>query len=125
MLTIQYIPHSQIQDLSSDSKIKRLLRIVKEDKIVLMEGRLKTEEETKLIQETMDLVNSKFKGVEVCTITPQEKMSLIKKSFLDIVFGDKRGMTIIGPASIIKEIKRDPNKIQLLMQAPKRRRRKT
>jgi len=122
MLTIQYIPHSQIQNLDSNSRIKRLLRIVKEDKIVLMEGRLKPNEETKLIQETMNLVNTKFKGVEVCTIAPQEKMSIIKKSIYDIILGDKRGMTIIGPASIIKEIKRDPNKIQLLTQSPRRRR---
>ena len=124
MLTIQYVPHSQIQGLNSDSRIKKLLRIVKEEKIVLMEGKLKTEEETKLIQETMDIVNSKFKGIEICTIDPQEKMSIIKKSFLDLVFGEKRGMTIIGPASLIKEIKRDPNKIQLLMQTPRKRRRR-
>lgn len=124
MFTIQYVPHTQIQNLNSDSRIKRLLRIVKEEKIVLMEGRLKPEEETKLIQETMTMVDSKFKGVEICTINPQEKMSLLKKSFYDLLLGDRRGMTIIGPASIVKEIKRDPNKIQLLMQTPKRRRKK-
>jgi hypothetical protein len=34
------------------------------------------------------------------------------------------GFTIIGPASIIKEIKKDPSKIQLITQsAPKRRKR--
>lgn len=123
MITIQYVPHSQINDLDSDSRVKRLLRIVKEDKIVLMEGRLKQGEETKLIEETMNMVNGKFKGVEVCTISPQEKMSVFKKTIYDLLLGDKRGMTIIGPASIVKEIKRDPNKIQLLTQTPKRRRR--
>lgn len=87
-----------------------------------MEGKLKQSEETKLIEETMAMVNGKFKGVEVCTVNPQEKMSLFKKSIYDLLLGDKRGMTIIGPASIIKEIKRDPNKIQLLTQTPKRRR---
>ena len=121
MLTIQYVPYSQIKSLDSDSRIKRLLRIVREDKIVLMEGMLKPGEETKLIQETMNMVNGKFKGVEVCTIQSQERMSIIKKSIFELL-GTKSGMTIIGPASIIKEIKRDPNKIQLLTQNPRTRR---
>ena len=121
MLTIQYVPYSQVKNLDSDSRIKRLLRIVKEDKIVLMEGMLKPDEEAKLIQETMDMVNGKFKGVEVCTIQSQERMSIIKKSIFELL-GTKSGMTIIGPASIIKEIKRDPNKIQLLTQNPRTRR---
>ena len=122
MLTIQYVPYSQVKNLDSDSRIKRLLRIVREDKIVLMEGMLNPGEETKLIQETMSMVNGKFKGVEVCTIQSQERMSIIKKSIFELL-GTKSGMTIIGPASIIKEIKRDPNKIQLLTQNPKTRRR--
>ncbi len=121
MLTIQYVPYSQVKNLDSDSRIKRLLRIVREDKIVLMEGMLKPGEETKLIQETMNMVNGKFKGVEVCTIQSQERMSVIKKSIFELL-GTKSGMTIIGPASIIKEIKRDPNKIQLLTQNPRTRR---
>ena len=36
--------------------IKYLLNIVKENKIVLMQGRLNPEEETKLIQETMSSI---------------------------------------------------------------------
>jgi len=124
LFTIQYVPRSQVQKLDSDSRVKRLLRIVKEEKIVLMEGKLKPEEETKLIEETMDMVDSKFKGVEVCTVTPQEKMSVFKKSLFELFFGDTRGMTIIGPASIVKEIRRDPNKIQLLMQNSIKRKRK-
>ena len=121
MFTIQYVPFSQVQKLDSESRVRRLLRIVKEEKIVLMEGKLTPEEETKLIEETMEMVDSKFKGVEVCTVSPQEKMSLFKKSILDLFLGDSRGMTIIGPASIVKEIKRDPNKIQLLMQNSRKR----
>jgi|SRR3989344_3508294 len=121
MFTIQYVPFSQVQKLDSESRVRRLLRIVKEEKIVLMEGKLTPEEEAKLIEETMEMVDSKFKGVEVCTVSPQEKMSLFKKSILDLFLGDSRGMTIIGPASIVKEIKRDPNKIQLLMQNSRKR----
>ena len=30
-----------------------------------------------------------------------------------MIMGREQGLTVIGPASIIKEIKKDPNKIQL------------
>ena len=30
-----------------------------------------------------------------------------------MLLGDREGITIIGPASVVKEIRRDPNKIQL------------
>ena len=30
------------------------------------------------------------------------------------VLGNKQGLTVIGPASVVKKIKKDPNKIELL-----------
>jgi len=37
----------------------------------------------------------------------------IRHQFINMVLGNRRGMTIIGPANVIKEIKQDPDKIQL------------
>jgi hypothetical protein len=39
--------------------------------------------------------------------------------------GERQGLTIIGPASIVKEIKKDPNKIQLLTKPPAQKKRKS
>jgi hypothetical protein len=42
-----------------------------------------------------------------------------------LLLGNREGVTIIGPASIVKEIKRDPNKVELLTNyIPKKSRRK-
>jgi len=38
MLTLQFIPHSEIEGLDSDARIKKLLDVVKEEKIVVLEG---------------------------------------------------------------------------------------
>ena len=46
MLTIRFVPYNEIVDLSSARRIHKLLEIVKENKIVMLEGRLKKEEET-------------------------------------------------------------------------------
>lgn len=116
MLTVQYIPYTQIDALDSDERIEHLLSHVREDKIVFLEGQLKKNEETELIAATMEQITDKFKGIELATIKNDAKqLPFIKKLLLQYVFGDRQGMTIIGPANIVKEIKRDPDKIQLYL----------
>ena len=118
MLTLQFVPYSEIEHLDVGERIDKLLGIVKKDRVVLMQGRLHPEEETQLIQETMTAIHEGFKGIEICTIFPEERnlqlFKRIKKEMLKVLVGNRDGITIIGPASIIKEIKRDPNKIMLL-----------
>jgi len=118
MLTLQFIPYTEIENLGSARRVKKILDVVKQDKIVLLEGRLKKEEETDLIEITMEEINNKFKGIELAVIDPQTKnvpfMGKIKRSFINMLLGDRQGLTIIGPASIVKDIKKDPHKIELL-----------
>lgn len=118
MLTLQFIPYHEIERLDSDRRINKLLGLVKDNKIVLMQGRLKFAEETKLIETTMEEISSNFKGIEICTIYPEQKNKdfthFLKKNMIKLLLGNREGFTIIGPASLVKEIKRDPNKIQLL-----------
>jgi hypothetical protein len=61
MLTLQFVPYTEIEQLSSARRIQKLLNIVKQNKIVLLEGRLKKEEETDLIEITMEEIDDKFK----------------------------------------------------------------
>ena len=72
-LTLQFVPFNEINSLAPEKKINRLLDIVKKDKIVLLQGRLKPSEETWLIQKTMEQVTREFKGIELCTIYPGSK----------------------------------------------------
>ena len=68
MVTLQLLPYSELEGLSSIGKIRKLLNIAKEDKIVLLQGRLKSEEEAELIKVTMEEINSEFKGIELAVI---------------------------------------------------------
>ncbi len=124
MLTIQFIPHSEIEGLDSNARIKKLLKLVKEEKIVVLEGKLKSEEEAELIKRTMEEINERFKGVELAVIYPtvkaKDSLKKLKELFISFILGDRQGLTIIGPAKIVKEIKQDPDKIQLLTQTRKR-----
>lgn len=122
-LTLQFVPYNEIESLSALSRIKKLLNLVKEDKIILLEGRLRKEEETELIKTTMEQIDDDFRGVEIGVFySDQNYGDIIKKlraTFVNMLMGDRIGLTVIGPASIIKEIKRDPKRFQLLAQAPK------
>lgn len=129
MLTLQFVPYSEIEYISSVGRIRKLLNIAKENRIVLLEGRLKKEEETELIKATMEEINKDFKGIELSIIYPNKKESdlfkRLKRNFVNMLLGDRQGLTIIGPASVVREIKKDPDKIQLFTEEdskPKKRR---
>ncbi len=119
MLTLQYIPYIDIELLQSPQRVEKLLRIVKEEKIILLEGRLRPTEEAELIRRTMEEIDDSFKGIEISplNIKVPEDQAFFRKlhgALLNFLLGNRRGLTIIGPASIVKEIKQDPDKIQLL-----------
>ncbi len=126
MLTLQFIPYVEIENLTSSKRVTKLLQLVKTEKIILLEGRLRSEEETDLIKRTMESITAKFSGIELSVIYPEQKnlafFKKIKQAFINMVLGDRRGMTIIGPANIVKEIKQDPDKIQLFTREQRKRR---
>lgn len=120
-LTLQFIPYSEIERLSTVERIKKLLKVVLQTKIVLLQGKLKAEEETRLIEDTMALVGSikGFKGIELAVLSPNvEEMPLaarMKRRVARMLIGEQDAVTIIGPASIVREVKKDPSKIQLFL----------
>ncbi len=125
MVTIQFVPYTEIEGLSGLGRIRKLLGIAKMNKIVLLQGRLRKEEEVELIKTTMEEIDKKFKGIELAVINPaqtaQDGFQKFKYSMLNTFFGDTQGLTIIGPSSIVKSIKKDPNKIELLTQEARKR----
>jgi len=117
MVTLQLVPYSKIQNLSSVGRIRKLLNIAKENKIVLLQGRLRKEEEAELIKATMEEINAAFKGIELAVIDPRSGdlrgVQRVREGFANMLLGNRQGMTVIGPASVVKQIKKDPDKIEL------------
>ena len=93
MITLEFIPHSEIEGLPTGKRIKKLLDIAKENKIVLLEGQLGKDEETELIKATMTEINERFKGVEVSINTLNDHF---KKHFLDLVEENVPAAELIG-----------------------------
>ncbi len=124
MVTIQFVPYTEIEGMSGLGRIRKLLNIAKANKIVLLQGRLRKEEEAELIKTTMEEIDKKFKGIELAVINPSqtaEGLQKLKYDLFGMLFGDSQGITIIGPSSIVKSIKKDPNKIELLTSEARKR----
>src|SRR3989338_6550110 len=126
MVTLQFVPYHEIEELGSARRVKKLIDIVKENKIVLLQGRLKKEEETDLISIAIEEIGERFKGIELAVINPGDRdvagVKKIRDNFFGFLLGDRQGLTIIGPATIVKEIKKDPNKIELYAKEPLKKR---
>jgi uncharacterized protein len=118
-LVLQFISFSEIENLDSNKRVEKLLKMVKENKIVLIEGKIRPTEEAMLIQKTMEHIDKNFTGIEIATIQPKTDKDAwflkMKKAFINFLLKDQLGMTVIGPANIVKEIKKNPDNIQLLM----------
>ncbi|MEM2131282.1 MAG: DUF2073 domain-containing protein [Candidatus Woesearchaeota archaeon] len=117
MLTLQFIPYSEISQLEPEERIKKLLSLAKDEKIILIEGRIKETEKAELIKRTMENIDEKFTGIELEDVSLDKKnknlYEKIHKFLVKLLLGNRDGFTIIGPANIVREIKKDPDKIQL------------
>ena len=121
--SIQFMPYSEIRDLDSNERIKKILDIILGSNILILQGKLKPEEETRLIGDTMAMIGhiKNFRGIELAVIGSNNgaNMGFFSKMRNNLVNalsgGDLGAVTIIGPATVVKEIKRNPKKIELLL----------
>lgn len=120
-LTLQILPFSEIQNLSIGERVRKLLNMVLNNKVIILQGRLRVEEEIRLIEDTLAMVDhvKTFKGIELAVIEPDSSEASIfykiRKSIAKTLVGHHNALTIIGPASIVKEIKKDPRKLEVLL----------
>lgn len=120
-LKLHVIPFSEVAELSISERVKRILNLVLDNRIVILHGRLRAEEEARLIEDTMALVDhvKSFKGIELAVIEPdiKDKNVFVKMRYglAKSLVGDNSSITVIGPASVIKEIKKDPKKMELML----------
>ena len=118
---IQFLPYSEIRDLGSSERIKKILGIILGNNILILQGRLLADEETRLIEDTMAMIEHvrNFRGIELAVISGNGNegfLSKMKTGLANVLSGGDLGaITMIGPATIVKEIKRNPKKIELLL----------
>jgi hypothetical protein len=111
-LKIKFVPYERFRR----DGYKSFIKDVREDAIILIDAKLKAEEEASVIQETMKRVAVGFPGIELNSLELPEADAVaekIKGALLERVTGKKRGFTIIGPSKIVREIRKKPEELML------------
>lgn len=108
-ISFNLISRQKLEDLSSDEKLKFILKEVKKGKILVLEYGLTPMEQTSLIESTMrEIEHDTFIGVEM------EGYGQDSPSFFQRILGivKKPRITLIGPADLLKTVHKDRNMIQ-------------
>lgn len=120
-LTIHFMPYSEIAREDAIGRVKKIMNVVLDGRIVILQGRLKAEEETKLIENSMMMIGNVagFAGVEIATLSGEDDNRTvfegIRRNIARILVGEQDAITVIGPASVVGEMKKDPKKVELLL----------
>lgn len=120
-LSLQIIPYSEIENLGISERVKKILALILAGKIIIIQGKLRAEEEARLIEDTMAMVDhiKNFKGIELAVIEPdtRDKSFVVKLKYniAKYLVAGSTALTLIGPCSIVKEIKKDPKKLELML----------
>lgn len=112
-LRIEFVSATVLKDLESAKRIDYLLKVIRKGSIIVLEEKLSPEEERLLIEETMNIVDDRFTGIEISSLGAAET-SIWKDRIIRLLGGKTGGLTVIGPAKMIKEIRNDRSKINLL-----------
>ena len=118
-LSLHIMPYSEIRELTITERVKKLLNLVLGNKVVILQGRLRPEEEIRLIEDTMAMVDhlKTFKGIELAVVEPDGDdtgfLLRMRRGIARGLTGETNSLTVIGPASVVKEIKKDPSKIEV------------
>ncbi len=131
-LKIDFVSSITLDSKTGKKRINFILDRVKDGSILVVNGVLTPDEEMDLIKETMRRVDDGFPGIEVCSLKKQLKgwqqffetlgngREKISSSIWSGITGKqaktrlKTGITLIGPAKIIKNIKKNPDSFSVL-----------
>ncbi len=114
---VQVLSYEALKVLNSDKKVDRILSIVKKGDVVMIEGRLTSDEELNLTSGALKNVSGKFSGIEIAYLGQNKASSFVEKlkaHLVKILVKDRFGITVVGPSKLIKDIKMDPNKLEIL-----------
>jgi len=108
-ISVNLISRQKLDELSSNEKLDFILKEVQMGKVLVLEQGLTPMEQTSLIDHTMrEIEQDTFIGIEM------EGYSEDRPTFLQKFLGKmkKPRMTVIGPADLLKTIRKDNNMIQ-------------
>ena len=112
MIKIKFIPYESVKE-----DFRKIMKALQSDSLVLIDAKLDPEEEADLIRDTMERFSEQFRGIELSSIEAPEATSMerLRNVLAERLTGKKRGFTIIGPAGIVRKIKKNPQELMVYL----------
>lgn len=108
-LKMDFLSSDALSTHSSMEKISMIVERVKGGNLVVIEGGLSPEEEAELIETTMREIDiENFMGIDIYTLEKD------KKALFGISKKKAVGLTIIGPANIMKNVNKQSNFLSMI-----------
>jgi len=108
-LKMDFLSSDALKTQSSIEKISMIVEKVKKGELLVIEGGLEPEEEAELIETTMREIDvESFMGIDIYTLEKDES------SFFGLSKKKTVGITIIGPANVMKAVKRKSNFLSMV-----------
>lgn len=108
-ISVNLVSKNKLDEFSSSEKLNFIIKEVKKGKVLVLEQGLTPFEQTELIENTMkEIKQDTFIGIEIEGYS-EDKQTFIQKLFRII---KKPRMTVIGPADLLKTIRKDSSMIQ-------------
>ena len=106
---VHLISHEKIEAMGTEEKIRFILDEAKAGKVLVLERGLTPPEEAKLIEQTMREIDADhFIGIEMQSYGMDRGKNLLQRVAMG---GPRPRMAVIGPASLLKLVSKDNEKI--------------
>ncbi|MBM4240539.1 MAG: DUF2073 domain-containing protein [Euryarchaeota archaeon] len=108
-LKMDFLSSDALVSRTSMEKVSMIVNKVKKGDVLVIEGGLSPSEEAELIEATMREIDiENFVGIDIYTLEKDEKIffGLSKKKTV--------GLTIIGPANLMKTVKKKSNFLSMI-----------
>ena len=108
-LKMDFLSSDALKTRTGMEKISMIVDKVKDGDLVVLEGGLTPEEEADLIETTMREIDvENFKGIDIFTLETN------KTSFFGLSKKKTIGITVIGPANVMKAVKKKSNFLSMI-----------
>lgn len=118
-LGIEFVSTKILSEMKDKEATEYLLKVIKRGDMIVLDEKLPPAQEKELFKRTMEIIDDDFTGIEISSIGDSE--TSWKNSIIKLLGGKTTGLTVIGSAKIIKNIKNQKDKINLLANINTRR----
>lgn len=117
-MEVKIVSNTMISEMDSNKKVDKLYRMVKDGSLIVLEGRLTNNEEMMLTSKSLKHISDKFSGIDIAFLNVKRDANLIEKMRFKLAAFLLRyeiGITVIGPSKQVKELKMNPEQIEILL----------